>query len=79
MHISLSTHHGGFNYFEVRFREFTIRGFDYPRILFYVKNLVSAGFPSIIRGFLSILPQKARLFLQTVLPCYTRFWYSQDF
>ena len=30
---------------------FAIRGFDYSRFHFYAQNLLSAGFPSIIRGF----------------------------
>ena len=39
-------------------RGFAICGFDYPRILFYAQNLVSEGFPSIIRGFLCIWLKK---------------------
>ena len=44
-----------------------IRGFIY-----ITQNLVSAGFPSIIRGFSNILAK-------TVLACYPRFWYPWDF
>ncbi len=50
-----------------------IRGF-----IFISKNLLSAIFPLIIRGFSCKLPEINNFLAITVFPCYLRFWYPQD-